>query len=667
MAATLEITSSIARYQAEMAKIPGMTERAAAQAATRFVSQHQRGQQAAARASQRAAQQSGAAWKQYLGGAITGMISVGAIRGLATKFKELAMEVIDLRNELTDTSARTGLAADTIQTFGLAAKASGQEMGTFLKVGEKLPKIIADADAGLSTAVRGFDALGIKVHQAGGKLKTTDEILMELVGATDDFSSSSERAVRYADLLGSKVSGKFLQALGGGAESFKAMSSFAKEWGTDTGPEATRVASEAQVMFAALELTTAGLKDQLFSLISGTTEALLNWGTAFVFAGSTIIGTLDGIKTTIASFGAAFDEVGNAEGVLETAGAVGVVAAKLATIPLTPLKITAGAAGAAAETTRKWREETKQLIESLRGAAVVGDDYSGSGRDAAKADKAAAAAARSRAKAADDVARIMAQARADQLSDEEKILQAQEEQLVKLVELGWATQDRTATLQAMAEVEARGARDITALHDKLAAERKTEHEAELLRLKEQQQAQMGAASTLFGGLADLAGWAADQQTKQQGKAARRWFDFYKMAAITQIGVDTATAIMKGFAQLGPIGGAFASAGLIAAGIAQAGVVASKNLPAAYTGYDVPYASPAGTPIMVHPGESVVDRSKTSSGRDGGGQPIMTQTWLRMRPIADGWAREVRRGGAARAELTRITGQLTGHAGGYRRS
>lgn len=73
--------------------------------------------------------------------------------------------------------------------------------------------------------------------------------------------------------------------------------------------------------------------------------------------------------------------------------------------------------------------------------------------------------------------------------------------------------------------------------------------------------------------------ALDEKTaKEKAKINRKAANLEKVSAIFSIGLSTAQGIMKGYAQLGPIGGTIAAVIIGALGVAQTAIAASKPLP-----------------------------------------------------------------------------------------
>jgi hypothetical protein len=109
--------------------------------------------------------------------------------------------------------------------------------------------------------------------------------------------------------------------------------------------------------------------------------------------------------------------------------------------------------------------------------------------------------------------------------------------------------------------------------------------------------------------------ALDQkQANKESEIKKKKFEADKKAALIQVAIDTALAIAKAFAQLGPIAGPLGAALAAAMGIAQAALIASKPTPKFKDGVINLKGPGTGTsdsiPSMLSRGESVMTAKET---------------------------------------------------------
>jgi hypothetical protein len=153
-----------------------------------------------------------------------------------------------------------------------------------------------------------------------------------------------------------------------------------------------------------------------------------------------------------------------------------------------------------------------------------------------------------------------------------------------------AAEEREAAKQAALDVIRDELAEEQRLREEAAAER-AEFERELAQNIAKHRAEAAAAaaaeeaairsatfdtaSQVAGATADLAGVVAAKNTE----AALEAYRVQQALGLTQVTINTAAAISRALAELGPVAGGIASAGIIATGAAQAAIIASAPPPA----------------------------------------------------------------------------------------
>lgn len=148
----------------------------------------------------------GRSLKAVGGGALKAAKLVGGIglaaAGAATAIALLVKQSFDFIDTIGKTSARTGIATDTLQAFQLAAIESGTTVEQTQKGLEKFARSIGDAGRGLKTQIDIFKDLGVSIENSDGTLKTFEEILFEVAEGLGKLGSEAERATALANLFG---------------------------------------------------------------------------------------------------------------------------------------------------------------------------------------------------------------------------------------------------------------------------------------------------------------------------------------------------------------------------------------------------------------------------------------------------------------------------------
>ena len=227
---SMSIIADTRRYQAEMAKIPGMTDKAAAKAAQRMVNQEQKRIRDEERLRRRAAKdqeklaketadKTAAAYQAAAGAIAAGFASaVAAGAGLLT----LGQDVADARNEIHDLSIETGISADTLAALRFGANAAGKELGDVAGGMAAFAQRVAAANRDGGTAALVFEGLGVSLTHLDGSIRGTDEAFRETVLALASVEDETLRTAAAAELFGD-AGGKLINvttALGGDFDLF---------------------------------------------------------------------------------------------------------------------------------------------------------------------------------------------------------------------------------------------------------------------------------------------------------------------------------------------------------------------------------------------------------------------------------------------------------------
>jgi hypothetical protein len=227
---SMSIIADTRRYQAEMAKIPGMTDKAAAKAAQRMVNQEQKRIKDEERLRRRAAKEQEKLAKQTAGsiaatmagaaGAIAAGFGAAAIAGRA--LLSLGQDVADARNELSDLSVETGISADTLAALRFGANAAGKDLGNLTSGIAQFAKRMAQAERAGGTLGQVFDGLGVELRDTNGDLRSADDVFRQTVQALASVEDETTRTAAAMELFG-KSGGQLVnvtQVLGGDFDLF---------------------------------------------------------------------------------------------------------------------------------------------------------------------------------------------------------------------------------------------------------------------------------------------------------------------------------------------------------------------------------------------------------------------------------------------------------------
>jgi hypothetical protein len=255
--------------------------------------------------------------------------------------------VVDDLDRIADKAASIGLATQSLAELGYAAKLSGADAETLEGAMGKLNLKISEAASGNKEAAKLFDALGVKVKDAEGKVRSTDAVLADLsetFKALPEGPTKSALAVEFfgktgAGLLQFLSQGKdglqdlrneFVALSGGSIEDAAAMAGAFN----DQMDKLSVVAQAATIRFGSELLPTL---TEVASMFTDTGEDALGLGAGMdaaslagaglrtlletvLLLGSDVAYVLNGMGREIGGIVAQFSALGEGGGIFSAAG-----------------------------------------------------------------------------------------------------------------------------------------------------------------------------------------------------------------------------------------------------------------------------------------------------------------------------------------------------------
>jgi hypothetical protein len=158
-----------------------------------------------------------------LGGALGALVPLATGAGLIT----LAKNSMDNAAKMFDLSQKTGVSVEALSRFSKAAKVSGTDVDGVTKAMVKLSKGLVEAKNGQGQAGEALRSMGISAVDASGKLKDTDQIMLEISDRFKAMPNGAEKTAMALQLFG-KAGADMIPMLNMGGEAiskFGAMSS----------------------------------------------------------------------------------------------------------------------------------------------------------------------------------------------------------------------------------------------------------------------------------------------------------------------------------------------------------------------------------------------------------------------------------------------------------
>jgi hypothetical protein len=290
---TIGFEAQTGDLESKLRRIPGITEAEAKKMSQAMGKEFDKMKKAAAKS----AKDIGKSFKQA-GKAVAGIAAGAAVAGVAVV--AFGQEMADLANELTDASAKTGIATDQLAGLRLAAEGSGLAFAALEPGLIKFNASIANAAEGTGPAADAFERLGISATNADGSLRDANSVFKDATTALANIGNETERNALAMDVFGARSAAALIQS--GALSSMAAFADLAKEFGVDMEQGADS-AGQFQRAMAEISLVLQGVGGQLLSTTTGTAE--LEDGLFAISEGIVYFGSI--ANDVIAAAGALFD------------------------------------------------------------------------------------------------------------------------------------------------------------------------------------------------------------------------------------------------------------------------------------------------------------------------------------------------------------------------
>ena len=162
--------------------------------------------------------------KAAAGGALGAMrgllpvIGVGAIGAFAKKS-------LDAADSMSKLSQRTGVAAPMLDKFRQAAELSDTSIQSLEKAFPNLARGIDDAVVkGTGPAAEAFTRLGVSLTDANGKVRETDQVMLDLADKFQQMPDGTEKAALASQIFGQRLGSELIPMLNMGGDAVRGMS-----------------------------------------------------------------------------------------------------------------------------------------------------------------------------------------------------------------------------------------------------------------------------------------------------------------------------------------------------------------------------------------------------------------------------------------------------------
>lgn len=182
----------------------------------------------------------------------TAMAAVGT--GLAVMVKS----AIDSADAMRDLSIRVGVSTEVLSAYGYAASQTGTDIETLAKGLKVLSKNAADSLNPTSEQAKVFDALGITVTDATGKLKGLDQLIPEIADKFKALEDGTTKAALAQALFG-KAGLELTEFLNQGGDGLAEFTAKARELGIVVDGQTAAAADEFNDTLGDLKAQVSGM------------------------------------------------------------------------------------------------------------------------------------------------------------------------------------------------------------------------------------------------------------------------------------------------------------------------------------------------------------------------------------------------------------------------
>jgi len=202
-------------------------------------------------------------------GKVAGAIAVTAIVAIGTaavatgkKLFSMAKATSDYGDEIDKESQKLGISAENYQKLDYAMQMNGASIDDVSKGVKTITTELGKAENGVAGAGKSFKQLGVSLKDSSGKIKTSEQVLLESIDALSKMENENKRNALAQEIFG-KSSAELKPLLNSGAEGIKELMEEAQKYGIVMSDEAVQASATFNDSLTRLTKTAEGLKNSL--------------------------------------------------------------------------------------------------------------------------------------------------------------------------------------------------------------------------------------------------------------------------------------------------------------------------------------------------------------------------------------------------------------------
>lgn len=207
-------------------------------------------------------------------------VAAGVVAG-ARWLTDITSRAIDAAGRLDDLAQSTGVSGETLSRLSLAAKLGGTDLEGLAGGIQKLNIKIDDAVGGNKQAAESFARIGVSVKDAGGEVRSTEDILGDVAEAFSGMEDGASKTAVAVDLFG-KSGAALIPFLNAGKEGIDEAKAAADALGiTMKGDTLAAIAAtgDSLDMFGSISV---GLGNKIAAQVAPTIKGLADRFTEFL-------------------------------------------------------------------------------------------------------------------------------------------------------------------------------------------------------------------------------------------------------------------------------------------------------------------------------------------------------------------------------------------------
>lgn len=230
-------------------------------------------------------------------GSLAGLAAIGAAGLVLTK----ALGTLEAEEGLNKLSQKSGIAVESLSTLRYAADLSDVSMEELGKGLKKLSVNMLDTQAGTGDAKDAFKALGISVEDSRGKLKSSEDVMLEIARRFQGMEDGAGKTALAVKMFG-RSGAELIPFLNQGADGIKRMQEEAEKLGMKLDKETAEAAEHFNDNMKSLKAASTGaaqaMVNPLLPALNEIAEALKRGA----MEGGAFKGVLDALREATIQF-----------------------------------------------------------------------------------------------------------------------------------------------------------------------------------------------------------------------------------------------------------------------------------------------------------------------------------------------------------------------------